>query len=84
MPRYPVSTFLNEAQKQKVEEAANIAGLSKYKLMREALMIYCEAIIKEKNKIDRGKIGLEKRRSGNSEEGSERAVERTKPPFIPA
>lgn len=84
MPRYPVSTFLNEAQKKTVEGAAKIAGLSKYKLMREALLTYCEAIIKEKKKIDRQRSGLEKRREGNSEGSSERAVERTKPPFIPA
>lgn len=62
MPRYGVSTFLNEKEMEKVNEALRILGnTTKYKLMQDAILTYCEAIIKEnkknvgENKSKRGK-----------------------------
>ena len=67
MPRYGVSTFLNEKEMKKVEEALRILGnTTKYKLMQDAIMTYCEAVIKEKNKNER-----EERGENQSERGKD-------------
>lgn len=53
MPRYAVSTFLNQEQNKKVDEAVKILGKSKYAVMRDAVLSYCEAVIKEKGENER-------------------------------
>jgi len=45
MPRYSVGTFLNPKEHQKLVDAAKKEGLSKYKLIRDAINNYCEACL---------------------------------------
>jgi hypothetical protein len=68
MPRYPVSTYLNQDQIKKVDEAVKILGKSKYVVLRDAVLTYCEAIIKEKNESERRKEDGKKGESSSRED----------------
>jgi len=67
MPRYAVTTFLNTAQNEMVEKAAEKLKISKYKLLRKSLLEYCKACLEngeEENERETGKndSGTEERR----------------------
>ena len=47
MPRYAVTTFLNPAQIELVEKIAKKEGISKYKLLRKAVLAYCKACLED-------------------------------------
>ena len=53
MPRYAVTTFLNPDQIRKVEDTAKKLGISKYKLLRKAVLAYCEACLNGEEKVER-------------------------------
>lgn len=52
MPRYAITTFLNKKQQGKMEKARKKLNISRYKFLQKAIMAYCEAVEKEKIKID--------------------------------
>ena len=67
MPRYPATTFLNASQNETVDKAAAKLKISRYKLLREALLAYCKACLEdgeEENERENGKndSGTEERR----------------------
>ena len=64
MPRYAMTTFLNKKEIDKVEKVCEIKRCSKYKLLRDAVLEYCEACI-EGEQQDAG----EKDGSGTEERG---------------
>lgn len=86
MPRYAITTVFNEAELKRIEETARMLGFTKYRLMREATIKYCEDCLKH----DREKRGqLEERNSGDRRAKDERTPSGTigssegfKPPFI--
>ena len=47
MPRYAVTTFLNPSQIELVEKIAKKEGISKYKLLRKAVLTYCKACLED-------------------------------------
>lgn len=46
MPRYAITTVFNEAELKRIEETARMLGFTKYRLMREATIKYCEDCLK--------------------------------------
>jgi len=73
MPRYSVGTFLNPKEHQKLVDAAKKEGLSKYKLIRDAINNYCEACLDgEKEVVRTSEESRESvRDSSESDENSE-------------
>jgi len=47
MPRYAVTTFLNAAQIEMVDKAAEKLKVSRYRLLRDALLPYCKACLED-------------------------------------
>ncbi len=73
MPRYSVGTFLNPREHQKLEDAAKQQGMSKYKLIRDAINIYCEACLDgEKENVGTSK---ESNRSVREDSGTDETSE---------
>ena len=71
MPRYAVTTFLNTAQHEMVDKAAQKLKISKYKLLRESLLAYCKACLEdgeEENERQNGK------NDSGIEEGRQRSL----------
>lgn len=66
MPRYSVGTFLNPKEHQKLVDAAKKEGLSKYKLIRDAINTYCEACLDG----EKENVGTSEESRGTSREDS--------------
>ena len=43
MPRYGITTFVNKEENEKIEKTAKALDTTKYKLLRESVLAYCEA-----------------------------------------
>jgi len=84
MPRYAVTTFLNPKENELVTKIATKQGISKYKLLRKAVLSYCHDCLKEEKESDRETGGLEENSRGNSGNKTQ-TVETDRangPPFI--
>jgi len=74
MPRYAITTVFNEAELKRIEETARMLGFTKYKLMREATIKYCEECLKhdrergESQRQDTARIGRVEVRSSENED----------------
>lgn len=69
MPRYGITTFLNKKEMEKVEKVAEKLDMSKYKLLREGVLAYCEACMENgEEKNERVREGSNKPTEENSGE----------------
>lgn len=81
MPRYAMTTFLNKKEIDKVEEVCKLRDCSKYKLLRDAVLDYCEACLDGEKQNERGKEGLEDGNEADTEGRTEKPAETSIPPF---
>lgn len=51
MPRYGVTTFLNMKEIAKLEKVSKKLGKSKYKILRIAVLEYCDKQLKGSQKV---------------------------------
>lgn len=73
MPRYAITTFLNKKQQGKLEKARKKLGWSRYKFLQKSIMALCEAVEKEKIKID-GEKGNGETVGSEPESGRQRTL----------
>jgi hypothetical protein len=64
MPSQHIGTFLTTKEMESVELACKKANITRYKLFKDALKHECEAILKQQEKIENGKINGETERNG--------------------
>lgn len=78
MPRYGTGTFLNEKENEKVEKACKIRGCSKYKLLREGVLMLSDLIIEEEREKENvgEKVRGESSGKTESDSGANKTVER--------
>jgi hypothetical protein len=69
MPSQHIGTFLSQKEVQMIEETCKKAGITKYRLFKDALHEYCEGRLKEGTELD----GESTR--GKPERGPERDTE---------
>jgi len=66
MPSQHIGTFLSQKEVQMIEETCKKAGITKYRLFKDALHEYCESRLKEGTEHDGGKPEREPERKPES------------------
>ena len=73
MPQYSMTTHFTPQEWDVIENVCKTKGITKYKLLKEAVMSYCEACSKEK------KTDEQTRREGNPPGSSNKTTEGNQP-----